>query len=297
MPGGAHETQSLPRAPKPSAVAPLLAPSPPNLFVGTSGWAYPSWKPGFYPQGTPARSFLAYYASQLTTVEVNYTFRTLPSATQLAGWLASVPPGFRFSFKAPQRLTHFARLRDCQPALDEFLEAIQPAHDAGKLGPILFQLPPNFAANVERLAAFLQLAGLHRHYSPALAFEFRHESWFAEPVYEVLRTAGAALCIAESENLVTPDVRTATHRYYRLRCPGGYAPKPLEALGAKFTSLLKEGEVFVYLKHEDEPTGALNAVALLTHAVDAGNAVNASAASARSKRSKAPKTKIASRSV
>lgn len=254
----------MPRAANPVLVSDSLAPSPHNLFVGTSGWAYPTWKPEFYPQQVPARSFLAYYASQLTSVEVNFTFRKLPTAAQLSSWLAAVPPGFRFSFKAPQRITHFARLRECEAAVQELLAALAPARE--KLGPVLFQLPPNFAADPERLSRFLNMPCLRTNDAPALAFEFRHASWFAEPVFALLRHANAALCVAESEDLRTPDVQTATYRYYRLRCPGGYAPARLKRLAATFNPLAETGEVFVYLKHEDQPTGALNAQALLKHA-------------------------------
>lgn len=265
----------MPRAAKPYPVAAALAASPRNLFVGTSGWAYPSWKPGFYPKDVPSRSFLAFFASQLTSVEVNYTFRTLPSAAQLGGWIEATPPGFRFSFKAPQRITHFARLRDCADALQAFFSAIEPARAAGKLGPVLFQLPPNFAASQERLARFLDAPILREPHTPALAFEFRHPSWFEEPLLQLLRGANAALCVAESEDLQTPDLTTATHRYYRLRCPGGYTPSALKAHAKNFAGLAQGGEVFVYLKHEDEPTGALNARALLAHAQDAAQSSSA----------------------
>lgn len=249
----------MPRASSAPSPAISLAPSAPHLFVGTSGWAYPTWKPGFYPAGVPARGFLAYYASQLTAVEVNYTFRTLPSHAQLDGWLAATPPGFRFSFKAPQRITHFARLRDCGSLVDSFIASVEPARTAGKLGPLLFQLPPNFAADRDRLAQFLELPSLR---SAQIAFEFRHESWFSEPVLDLLRQHNAALCVAESDELSAPDVRTAPFRCYRLRRSGGYSPAELGGLAQKFASVAQDGDVFVFHKHEDEPTGALNAVDL-----------------------------------
>jgi len=254
----------LPRAPKviPTAAS-ALAPSPQNLFAGTSGWAYPTWKPGFYPADLPPRAFLHYYASQLTSVEVNYTFRTLPTAAQLQGWLDATPPGFRFSFKAPQRITHFQRLRDSADSLAEFTTALEPARKAGKLGPLLFQLPPNFAADNERLAAFLKHRCLKRH---QIAFEFRNATWFNDETYNLLSRHNAALCVAESDDLATPDVVTADFRCYRLRRNGGYTAPALKQFAARFTALASTTPVFAYFKHEDEPTGALNATAMLRQA-------------------------------
>jgi uncharacterized protein YecE (DUF72 family) len=232
------------------------------LYAGTSGWAYPTWKPGFYPADVPSRAFLHNYASRLTSVEVNYTFRTLPTAAQLQGWLDATPPGFRFSFKAPQRITHFQRLRASEGTTAEFIAALEPARVAKKLGPLLFQLPPNFAADAGRLDGFLAMPALADP-TLQLAFEFRHASWFAEPIYEILRRRDAALCVAESDDLVTPDILTASFRCYRLRRNGGYTAAKLKAFATRFTNHASTQEVFVYFKHEDEPTGALNAEAML----------------------------------
>jgi uncharacterized protein YecE (DUF72 family) len=264
LPQATKHPAKLPKAAKytPTAAA-ALVPSPKNLFAGTSGWAYPTWKPGFYPAEVPSRAFLHYYASRFTSVEVNYTFRTLPSAVQLQGWLDATPVGFRFSFKAPQRITHFQRLRESQTALAEFIASIELARSAGKLGPLLFQLPPNFKADTDRLSAFLQIPHLS---TLQTAFEFRHPSWFAEETYEILRQHNAALCIAESDDLATPDITTADFRCYRLRCNGGYTQAELNAFAKRFTVLAEQGDVYAYFKHEDEPTGALNASAMLTKA-------------------------------
>ena len=257
----------MPRAPKLTVTIPAsLAPSPRNLFAGTSGWAYPTWKPGFYPADVPSRAFLPVYASRLTSVEVNYTFRTLPTETQLQGWLDATPPGFRFSFKAPQRITHFQRLRNSNEAVAEFVASLAPAQQAGKLGPLLFQLPPNFAADTTRLADLFAAPAL-RNTKLQLAFEFRHESWFTEAIYTLLHQHNAALCIAESDDLATPEVHTANFFCYRLRRNGGYTPAELKAFAARFTKLAKRGEVFTYFKHEDEPTGALNAETMLQLAI------------------------------
>jgi uncharacterized protein YecE (DUF72 family) len=251
----------LPRAPKliPTAAS-ALAPSPPDLFVGTSGWAYPTWKPGFYPVDVPSRAFLHYYAAHLTSVEVNYTFRTLPTPAQLQGWLDATPPGFLFSFKAPQRITHFQRLRNSDATVAEFIDSLAPAKAAGKLGPLLFQLPPNCAADPPRLEAFLAAPGLRGH---QLAFEFRHPSWFTDETYAILRAHNVALCVAESDDLTTPDIATADFRCYRLRRNGGYTAPELRAFAKRFTKLAKTQQVFAYFKHDDEPTGALNAASML----------------------------------
>jgi uncharacterized protein YecE (DUF72 family) len=252
---------SLPRASKPIAAAASLVPAPPNLFVGTSGWAYPTWKPGFYPADVPSRAFLNYYASKLTSVEVNYTFRALPTPAQLQAWLDATPPGFRFSFKAPQRITHFQRLRESNTTLNEFVDALSPAQAAGKLGPVLFQLPPNFTADTTRLNAFLNLRCLAKNPYLQIAFEFRNTSWFTEATYDILRTHNTALCVAESDDFFTPGITTADFRCYRLRRSGGYTSAQLTAFAKSFAA--PSSETYIYFKHEDEPTGALNATAFL----------------------------------
>jgi uncharacterized protein YecE (DUF72 family) len=232
----------------------------------------------------PARQFLGYYARHLTSVEVNYTFRALPTETMLAGWLAAVdeaeanstgapaphPNAFRFSFKAPETITHRRRLRDCDDALKGFLDALVPVEQAGRLGLLLFQLPPNFKADPERLATFLSSSALQtRRDTPLrLAFEFRHPSWFAEETYAVLRAADVALCIAEGEDLVTPEVHTAAgFTCYRKRRSGAYPQAELAEFAAQCTQIADDREtpreVYVYFRHEEQPTGAANALAFL----------------------------------
>ncbi len=242
-----------------------VARQPERLFAGTSGWAYPTWKPGFYPGSVSAKNFLSFYATQLNSVEVNYTFTKLPTPKQTVDWLAQTPAGFKFTFKAPQRITHFRRLLDCNQQVADFLASIAPIVAAKRTGLILFQLPPNFEVAPERLADFLALPALRD--APPLAFEFRHESWFNPETYKVLVAHHAALCIAESEKLETPEVHTArTHTCFRLRRPGGYKPRELTALAARLTALAQERDVYAYFKHEDEPNGALNATAFLQSA-------------------------------
>jgi uncharacterized protein YecE (DUF72 family) len=233
--------------------------APENVFIGTSGWAYASWKPQFYPQAIPQKKFLEYYSTQLNSVEVNYTFRQLPTASMLAGWLSATGAGFRFSFKAPQRITHILRLKDCAESVGALARSLAPAAAAGRLGVVLFQLPPNFKADTPRLESFLSDAkpsGLR------LAFEFRHNSWFSDEVFETLRRHDVALCVAESEDLETPDIQTARFACYRLR-KSEYSPEQLHALSNQLRGRSAKGEVYAYFKHEDDPKGALCAVETL----------------------------------
>jgi uncharacterized protein YecE (DUF72 family) len=241
-----------------------------RLYAGTSGWAYPTWKPDFYPAGTPAKRFLEFYATKLTSVEVNYTFRALPTAKMLEGWVAATPGNFRFSFKSPQRITHFKRLGNCNEDVGQFVGALEPVRQRGKLGLLLFQLPPTFKADTERLTSFLNIPELQASGSTPIAFEFRHESWFNDEIYAILREHNAALCVAESDDLRTPEVHTATsHTCFRLRRTNGYSAAELDAFARRFTSLAETRDVYVYFKHEDEPTGALNATEFLVR-VQAG---------------------------
>ncbi|MBS1820544.1 MAG: DUF72 domain-containing protein [Acidobacteria bacterium] len=256
----------MPRAPQDalpgSATAQAAAAS--RIFAGTSGWAYPAWKPAFYPGKLPAKRFLEYYSTQLSSVEVNYTFRALPTATMLENWLAATPDFFRFSFKAPQRITHIKRLANVESDVAYFVSTLEPVRQAGKLGLLLFQLPPNMKADLARLTTFLAAPALRAAGAPSIAFEFRHESWFADDIYDVLRAHNAALCIAESDGFATPEVHTAaTHTSFRLRRTGAYTQAEIEAFAARFSALARQRDTYIYFKHEDEPTGALNAVSFL----------------------------------
>ncbi len=227
-----------------------------KIFAGTSGWAYPSWKPAFYPPKTPSSKFLQYYGTRLNSVELNYTFRRFPTQKLLAGWIEATPEGFRFSVKAHQNITHVKRLRDTEQFTREFLSALEPLAEAKKLGTILFQLPPFLKADAGLLEAFLAI--LPRGICHTL--EFRHESWFSEPIFHLLRRFNVALCLAESEKLETPEVRTANFSYFRLRRPE-YSPSERRALSEKLAKL--EGDAYVYFKHEETPEGALYAEELL----------------------------------
>jgi uncharacterized protein YecE (DUF72 family) len=229
------------------------------VYVGCSGWAYPTWKPKFYPPQVSSKKFLEFYSTRLNTVVVNYTFRSLPTPAIIDAWLAQTGPAFRFSFKAPQRITHIKRLKDCSEALSEFAEAIRPVIRAKRIGLVLFQLPPNMKADHNRLTAFLRDA---KKLKLRMAFEFRHPSWFDAATYRILERNKAALCVAESDDLETPDITTAPFTCYRLR-KSKYSKPRLAALAEHLAKQSEHGDVFAYFKHEDDPTGALRATTVL----------------------------------
>jgi uncharacterized protein YecE (DUF72 family) len=228
------------------------------LFAGTSGWSYPSWKPGFYPAKLAAARFLQHYSTRLNTVEVNYTFRHYASEKTQQGWCATTPDGFRFSVKAHQRITHIKKLRDAGEDARSFLAGLQPLSEAGKLGCILFQLPPFLRADAELLRDFLQALPAGR-----FSFEFRHASWFTDETFSLLKEKGAALCVAESEKLETPDVITANFCYYRMRKPE-YSADERKHISKRIEEHAAAGrDVLIYFKHEETPEGALMAEDLL----------------------------------
>ena len=230
-----------------------------TLYAGTSGWSYPAWKPGFYPAKLPSAKFLAHYATRLNSVEANVTFRRFATAKMQENWIAATPAEFRFTIKAHQAITHIRRLREAADFTRSFLGSLQPISEAGRLGTVLFQLPPFLKRDDALLSEFLKILPQ----SLRATFEFRHESWFADEIYNLLRGGGAALCAAESEKLTAPDVATAGFAYYRMRKPD-YSPEERSALKGKCAVHLAAGrDVFVYFKHEDTPEGALYAEDLL----------------------------------
>ncbi|HVY48790.1 MAG TPA: DUF72 domain-containing protein [Minicystis sp.] len=228
------------------------------LWVGTSGYSYAEWKGSFYPEKMPQAKMFAYYAARFSTVEINNTFYRMPDAKLLEGWRDAAPPGFRFALKAPQRITHVHRLKpEAEDTLRVFCERARLLGD--KLGPVLFQLPPNQKKDVERLAGFLALVpgGVRA------AFEFRHPSWFDDEVFAALRARGAALCIADSEKLATPPVATAPFGYLRLR-DEGYDDAGIAAWHARITELSPGwDDAFVFFKHEQAGKGPAFARQLL----------------------------------
>jgi uncharacterized protein YecE (DUF72 family) len=217
-------------------------------WIGTSGFQYPEWKGKFYPENLPARGMLPYYAERFSTTEINYSFRRIPSAQTISNWAGATPQKFRFSFKAPQRITHYARLLNCAEVLEVFGGAVSAM--GTKLGPILFQLPPQFKKDFSRLAEFLPtVAGRFRS-----AFEFRHDSWFDDEVYHLLAAHNAALCIAESEEIETPRVKTADFGYLRLRRED-YTLTKLRSWARFVEEQSGWEEAFVYFKHEEQAVG------------------------------------------
>lgn len=229
-----------------------------KIHAGTSGWAYTSWKNGFYPPKLSSKEFLEYYATRLNSVEVNYTFRQFPTPELLVEWISMVPSDFIFAVKAHQWITHFKRLREAADITWEFLDTLRHLRKAKRMGPVLFQLRPDFKCNVPLLKDFLKC--LPR--GTRAAFEFRNATWFCDEVYEVLRRKNVALCHAESEELETPHVDTADFSYLRLR-KDSYSPKSRNEISKRVGRLERKGDVFAYFKHEDTPEGALYAEALL----------------------------------
>jgi uncharacterized protein YecE (DUF72 family) len=230
-----------------------------QLYAGTSGWAYPSWKPDFYPAKLPQKNFLPHYATQLNTVEVNFTFRQLVKDTTIQKWIAETPASFRFGIKAHQVITHIKRLKNTEDFVPRFLATIQPLAQAGKLGPVLFQLPPNLKADTSLLEGFL--VTLPR--GVPSAFEFRHASWFTDEIFALLKKHNRALCVAETEERVTPDVVTADFCYYRYRKPS-YTAEERRVMVDRLLEHRSQGrDAFAYFKHEETPEGAMYAVELL----------------------------------
>ncbi len=218
-------------------------------WVGTSGYNYPEWKGSFYPEALAAAKMLPYYAERLRSVEINYTFYRMPNEKILDGWNRSTPDSFKLTLKAPRRITHELRLRDCEDRVRQFLETASVL--GSKLGALLFQLPPDLRKDIELFEAFLDA------FPPRVcaAFEFRHASWLDDVVFQRLQERNLALCIADSERLSTPPVVTADYGYFRLR-DEGYTAADLE----RWADVIRERtsacrDVFVYFKHEESGKG------------------------------------------
>ncbi len=219
-----------------------------NLYVGTSGYSYKEWKGNFYPEDLSPKRMLHYYGERFRTVEINNTFYRMPNAAVLEAWAAEVPAEFRFVLKAPQRITHVQRLKNTDDSVAYLLEVAGALQE--RLGPLLFQLPPNMKKDAARLREFLGLLKTQRR----AAFEFRHESWFDEEVFGLLRDHQAALCIAEAEDGVeVPFVSTADWGYLRLRRPD-YGDAELRTW-AQRVGEQKWREAFVFFKHEEAGKG------------------------------------------
>jgi uncharacterized protein YecE (DUF72 family) len=217
-----------------------------KLHVGTSGYSYKEWIGSFYPPKQPAATMLHYYGERFDTVEINNTFYRMPTAAMLSKWAEQVPQSFRFVLKAPRRITHDKKLADVDDSVRFLVDA--SAALGAKRGPLLFQLPPFFKKDVARLGDFLARLGA----IPA-AIEFRHDTWYDPEVYDVLRTHGAALCLADTEESEPPTVATARWGYLRLRRPD-YDDDHLRLWLERMRARSWE-EAFVFFKHEDEGKG------------------------------------------
>jgi uncharacterized protein YecE (DUF72 family) len=234
-----------------------------TTWIGTSGYSYAEWKGNFYPEKIAAKDMLRFYAQRFPTVEINNTFYRMPKAAVLEGWAGQVPERFRFAIKASQRITHIQRLKDCGELLTYLFRVADSL--GARLGPLLFQLPPNFKKDVPRLAGFFGDMPERRR----IAVEFRHASWFNDEVFETLRANGAALCVADTgEEPITPLVATADWGYVRLRREE-FSDDELRGWALR----LREQpwtDAYVFLKHEEEGRGPKLAARLMTFCAEIG---------------------------
>ena len=219
-----------------------------EFWIGTSGFQYAEWKGNFYPEDLPAAKMLPFYAERFATTEINYTFHRIPAPKTIENWKAQTPEGFRFALKAPQKITHWSKLRDCGDTLEYFLKVIRDLGE--RLGPVLFQLPPTFKKDADVLSSFLRELPEMR-----AAFEFRHESWFEAEIFDLLKWRNIALCIADTDALGTPKKVTADYGYLRLRRED-YDTTDVQRW-ADFVRDQESGwkDAFVYFKHEESGIG------------------------------------------
>jgi uncharacterized protein YecE (DUF72 family) len=228
-----------------------------RVLIGTSGFSYTEWKGNFYPANLKADEMLAYYGQRLPTVEINNTFYRMPQKPVVANWAKQVPPGFTFSLKASQRITHQKRLDDVADSVGFFFDVAAALGD--RLGPSLFQLPPQMKKDLPKLQAFFALLPKGRR----AAMEFRNNSWLEDDVFAALKAAGVALCVSEADEFDTPLVATADWAYLRLRRTT-YSDAEIQAWAERIKAQ-PWGDVFVYFKHEDEGRGPKFAAALRRH--------------------------------
>jgi uncharacterized protein YecE (DUF72 family) len=229
--------------------------------IGCSGWNYKSWRDEFY-EGKPARLWLQHYAQQFDTVEVNNTFYRLPLKSSVARWVEQTPPDFLFSIKASRYLTHVKRLSDLEGGLQRFYERLEPLVRTPQLGPVLWQLPPTFRRDDDRLAAALAALPRGRH-----CFEFRHPSWFVDPVYELLHAHGAALVIADRPEIKEFQAHVFTSGWTFVRFHygsrgrrGNYSETELEEWARRFEEWSGEIEILAYFNNDWEVFAVRNAL-------------------------------------
>ncbi|WP_018479179.1 DUF72 domain-containing protein [Pontibacter roseus] len=230
-----------------------------NIYIGTSGWHYKHWMGTFYPEGLKPKDFTSHYLRFFRTVEINNSFYKLPSRDTFANWRTSVPDDFVFAVKGSRFITHMKKLKDPQESIQRFLENVNALEE--KLGPILFQLPPGWAVNEERLAAFLAVLPPYYRYT----FEFRHPSWYTPGVLELLRRYNAAFCIYELEYHLSPLEVTADFVYVRLHGPetryaGSYSEEALQHWAVQCLGWQQQGlDVYVYFDNDQLGYAAFNA--------------------------------------
>jgi uncharacterized protein YecE (DUF72 family) len=233
-----------------------------RTHIGTSGWHYPHWRGRFYPEKLPASKMLDYYTRHFETVELNNTFYRLPSTNGVESWRDSTPKDFLFAAKGSRFLTHMKKLTDTGRGIDRFFERVRPL--GKKLGPIVFQLPPYWEANPERLEAFLQALPARRRY----AFEFRNPTWHTEPICRILRRHNAAFCIFEIAGFGSAIEVTADFTYVRLHGPGAayqgaYSPGALGRWAKQIGEWQKALKaVYVYFDNDQAAHAVENALAL-----------------------------------
>ncbi len=233
------------------------------IHVGCSGWNYDDWRERFYPRGLPARRWLEHYSSVFETVEVNATFYRLPTREAVVAWAGQTPPGFILTLKASRYLTHVKRLATVREGVARYWERIEPLVGTPKLGPIVWQLPPNFHRDDERLANALDALPEGRH-----CFEFRHPSWFTDDVYELLRDRGAALVIGDTperpfqtHEMTSDWTLIRFHRGVRGR-RGNYAASELQTWARRIAQWRRRVEVFAYFNNDWESFAPRNALTL-----------------------------------
>ena len=234
------------------------------VWIGTSGYNYPEWKGSFYPADLPTAKMLPFYAARFPTVEINYTFYRMPNEKLVGGWAAQTPSPYKLTLKAPRRITHDSRLKNCSDLVRAFCGVAGTLGD--KLGALLFQLPPNSKKDLAVFDEFLA------ELPPKVcaAFEFRHPSWLDDDVFDRLKRRNLALCVADSEKMSTPVRVTADYAYFRLR-DEGYTPDDIrrwaDTIGREIASCR---ETFVYFKHEESGKGPEFAKLLMQHLGVAG---------------------------
>ena len=219
-----------------------------NFWIGTSGFQYSEWKGNFYPEDLATAKMLPFYAERFRTTEINYTFHRIPAQKTIENWKAQTSEKFRFALKAPQKITHWAKLRDCSDTLEYFCKIVTDLDE--RLGPVLFQLPPTFKKDIDVLNSFLREIPSMR-----VAFEFRHEFWFDDEIFELLKLRNVALCIADTDSIATPENITADYGYLRLRRED-YTGDDVK----RWSEFVREqganwSDVFVYFKHEESGIG------------------------------------------